>query len=131
MLAHASGTFATAPGDFFTDAPPAADVYILSHVLHDWDDDSCVRILQNVRRAMPAGARVLAVEILVEPERNAWSQDKITDLEMLVTLTGRERTREEFTALFARSGLRLERVIPTSAAESIIEATRSGSNDEV
>ncbi len=129
VVTHASGPFAIAAGDFFTDALPAADVYLLSHVLHDWDDESCVRLLQNLRRAMPAGARVLAVETVVGPERNVWSQDKITDLEMLATLTGRERTLEEFDTLFARSGLRFERLIPTPAAESIIEATRSDSHD--
>lgn len=124
VLAHADGAFTRATGDFFSDALPAADVYVLSHVLHDWDDESCVRLLRNLRRAMPAGARVLAIETVVEPERNVWSQDKITDLEMLATLTGRERTFEEFDSLFAGSGLRLKRVIPTPAAESIMEATR-------
>lgn len=131
VAAQAHGTFAIAPGDFFSDTPPAADAYILSHVLHDWDDDSCIRILRNVRRAMPPEARVLAIEIVLERARNVWSQDKISDLEMLATLTGRERTREEFSVLFERSGLRLERVIATSAAESILEAVRSESHDQV
>lgn len=124
VAAQARGTFAIVPGDFFTDTPPAADAYVLSHVLHDWDDDSCVRILQSVRRAMAPETRILAIEILLEPQRNVWSQDKVTDLEMLATLTGRERTRDEFVALFQRSGLRLQRVIPTAAAESILEARR-------
>jgi hypothetical protein len=110
-------------GNILTDAPPPADAYILSHVLHDWDDESCVRMLQNVRRAMPAHARVLVYEIVVPPPNNWWSQDRITDLEMLAILPGRERTREEYAALFERAGLRLERIIATGAAESILEAS--------
>ncbi len=110
-------------GDIFTDVPPSADGYVLSHVLHDWDDASCERILENVRAAMPAHARVLVFEIVVPAPNRWWSQDRLTDLEMLAMLPGRERTREEFAALFIRAGLRLARVIATGAPESIIEAT--------
>jgi hypothetical protein len=108
-------------GNILTDAPPKADAYILSHVLHDWDDASCVRMLQNVRRAMPPHARLLVYEIVAPPPNNWWTQDRLTDLEMLAILPGRERTREEFESLFARAGLRLDRVIATGAAESVLE----------
>ena len=111
-----------AEGNIFTDAPPVADAYILSHILHDWDDESCVRMLRNVRRAMPAQARVLVYEIVAPEPNNLWSQDRITDLEMMAMLPGRERTREEFADLFQRAGLQLTRVIGAAAAESIIEA---------
>jgi hypothetical protein len=115
-------------GNMFTDAPPCADAYILSHVLHDWDDDLCVRILQNVRRAMPAAARLLVYEVVVAPPNAAWSKDRISDLEMMAMLSGRERTREDFSSLLARSGLRLRRILRTAAPESIIEAVR---DDEI
>jgi len=109
-------------GDIFVDVPPHADAYILSHVLHDWDDDSCVLILQNLRHAMQPDARLLIYEIVAAPPNNHWSQDRITDLEMMAMLSGRERTRDEFDALLSRSGLRLVRIISTAAAESIVEA---------
>lgn len=112
-------------GSILSDAPPQADAYIFSHVLHDWDDDSCVRMLQNVRQAMPSNARVLIYEIVAPPPNNWWSQDRITDLEMLAMLSGRERTRAEFAALLERAGLRLNRVIATGAPESILEAVPS------
>ncbi|HET9097424.1 MAG TPA: methyltransferase [Candidatus Baltobacteraceae bacterium] len=111
-----------AAGNILTGAPPAADAYIFSHILHDWDDESCVRMLRNVRGAMQANARVLVYEIVAPPPNNRWTQDRITDLEMLAMLSGRERTREEFAALFERAGLRLKRVIATAAPESILEA---------
>lgn len=109
-------------GSVLTDAPPTADAYIFSHVLHDWDDDACVRMLRNVRRAMPQNARVLVYEIVAQPPNNWWTQDRISDLEMLAMLPGRERTREEFESLFERAGLRLNRIIPAAAPESILEA---------
>jgi hypothetical protein len=109
-------------GNIFTDAPPAADAYIFSHILHDWDDTACARMLQNVRRAMPAHARVLVYEIVAPEPNNLWSQDRITDLEMMAMLPGRERTRDEFAALFAHAVLRLTRVVGAAAAESILEA---------
>jgi hypothetical protein len=111
-----------ASGDIFADLPPSADAYIFSHVFHDWGDDACVNMLGNVRRAMPASARVLVYEIVAPPPNNRWSQDRISDLEMLALLAGRERTREEFAALFDRAGLRLSRIIATGAPESILEA---------
>lgn len=109
-------------GDIFTGAPPAADAYILSHVLHDWNDEACVRMLRNVRRAMSPRSRVLVYEIAASPPNNWWTQDRLSDLEMLAMLPGRERTREEFAALFKLAGLRLTRVIATAAPESILEA---------
>ena len=109
-------------GDIFCDAPPPADAYVFSHVLHDWDDDSCVRMLQNVRQAMAPSSRLLVYETVAPPPNNTWSQDRLQDIEMLAMLPGRERTREEYAALFSRSGLRLSRVIGTAAAESIVEA---------
>lgn len=113
-----------ASGNVFTDAPPSADAYIFSHVLHDWDDDSCVRMLQSVRRAMPPDARVLVYEIVAPEPNNWWTQDRISDLEMMAMLSGRERTRGEFAALFERAGLRLNRVIAAGAPESVLEVIR-------
>jgi hypothetical protein len=78
-------------------------------VVHDWDDDSCVRILSNVRTAMPAAGRVLVLEQEL-PDHDGWHLAKALDLEMLVdTGAGRERTGAQFEALFERAGLRVTR----------------------
>lgn len=108
--------------DILADVLPQGDAYVLSHVLHDWDDEQCFAILHGVSRAMRSDARLLIYELIVEPEGNAWSQDRLSDIEMMAMLPGRERTRNEFAALLTRAGLTLCRVIPTAAAESIIEA---------
>jgi hypothetical protein len=110
-------------GDFFDRVPHGAKTYVLTHILHDWDDERALKILQNVRKELPADGRVLIVEALLRDEPNRWSAANLTDAQMLTMLRGRERTAAEYKALLAQAGLKLTRVIPTNAAESIVEAT--------
>src|SRR6185295_5740708 len=99
-------------GDFFESVPSGADRYVLQAIVHDWDDDSCVRFLSHCREGLAPGGRVLVLEQLV-PKHDGDHPAKAIDLEMLVdTGRGRERTREEFDALFARAGLRVDRAVP-------------------
>ena len=110
-------------GSFFERVPAGADGYILSFVLHDWDDERATAILRNVRQAMSPEGRVLVVEGLI-PEGGEPALSKLSDLEMLVmTSGGRERTAEEFGELFAAAGLRLTRVVPTAGAAFVLEAS--------
>ena len=108
-----------AEGDFFTGAPPG-DLYLIKRILHDWDDEQCVRILRQCRQAVSDDGRVLVVDAVVPPG-NEPDPGKVIDLLMMAALTGRERTRAEFEALFARAGLRLARVLPTGTRLSIVE----------
>lgn len=101
-----------ASGDFFTAVPSGCDRYVLQAIVHDWDDDSCVRILTSCREGLAPDGRVLVLEQTM-PGHHGDHVVKAIDLEMLVdTGRGRERTREEFERLFARAGLRIEKVIP-------------------
>ena len=108
-------------GDFFTSVPPGADAYLLSGVIHDWDDDRAIRILGNCRRAMTRNSRVLLVDMVV-PENGGNCFSKLLDLNMLVMTGGRERTEPEFRTLLDASGYRLTKIIPTMAPQSVIEA---------
>ena len=108
-------------GDFFESVPSGADGYIMKKVLHDWTDDDAVRILDNCRRAMAPGGRVLVAETVI-PAGNAPDPIKVMDVNMLVVTGGRERTADEFAALFARAGLEAGRVVSTGARISILEA---------
>jgi hypothetical protein len=110
-----------AAGDFFADAPPSADLYLLMDLLHDWRDDDAARILSSVRAAAAPNARVLIVETLV-PEVSGPHFGKTLDVIMLAVTGGKERSRTEYEALLERSGLRLERVLPTRSEYSIVEA---------
>ena len=109
-------------GDFFVDALPAyADVYVLTKVIHDWNDQRAREILQACRRAMSGNARLLLIEPVV-PRGNEPSIAKLLDLFMMVWPGGRERTEAEHQALLASAGLDMCRTIPTASALSIIEA---------
>jgi O-methyltransferase/methyltransferase family protein len=107
-------------GNFFETVPEGADAYLMRVVIHDWEDDEAVAILKVCRHAMPEGAKLLLIEWLVGPP-NEMPAAKFADLNMLVSPGGRERTREEFLDLFARSGFQLTRVIP-AGTHHVIEA---------
>lgn len=114
----------TEAGSFFDAVPTGADAYFMKHIIHDWDDEDCLRILRNCRTAMPDHAKLLVCEKVVPPGDEP-SVARTMDLVMLVlTDGGRERTEQEFRGLFARAGLRLARVVPTSVDNSILEVTK-------
>jgi hypothetical protein len=107
-------------GSFFDAVPEGADAYLLKAVLHDWEDDDALAILARCRAAIPDHGALLVVERdLGEPNDNA--DAKFSDLNMLVGLGGRERTRDEFARLFARGGFALERTTPTAIGLSVFE----------
>jgi len=112
-------------GDFFDGVPSGADAYLLSRVVHDWDDDDAVRILAGCRAAMGDGARVLLVEAVL-PERARDAPEAIRmDLHMLVLFgAARERTEGEYRHLLAAAGLALRRVVPTGSPTglAVVEA---------
>jgi O-methyltransferase domain/Dimerisation domain len=113
------------PGDFFAAVPPGGDAYLLSRVIHDWDDESAMRILANCRAAMGERSTLLLVEAIL-PERAREQPAAIRmDLHMLTLLHGRERTTAEYERLLAAAGFRLARVVPTrsSAGVSVLEAS--------
>lgn len=111
------------PGDFFKSVPAGGDTYILKNIIHDWDDERSIAILKNIAfrlKGNPEGKVVLlefALSADSRPQIGVWA-----DIEMLALPGGRERTEGEYRDLFKRSGLRLTRVVPTQAPQSVIEA---------
>ncbi|GLW53810.1 methyltransferase [Kitasatospora phosalacinea] len=90
----------------FADVPPGGDVYLLSRVLHDWDDDRCREILRHLAAAMPPHADLLVVERLL-PDDDSPSLATAWDLHMRCNVGGRERTAGHYARLFADAGLEL------------------------
>jgi O-methyltransferase domain len=109
-------------GDFINSVPGGGDAYLLSNVIHNWDDDHAVQILGRCRAAMANMGCVLLAE-LVLPTGVEPSMAKLADLGMLVmTSGGRERTEAEYRTLFDRAGLRLTRIVPSTGPVSLLEA---------
>jgi O-methyltransferase len=117
----------TVGGDFFEEVPSGADLYILSNIIHDWDDHDAQRILQTCRKAMRGESRLLIIE-LVLPDDTGPSMGKMLDLEMLsVTPNGRQRTSAQYTELLANARLRASTIVPATphTPASYVEAVRS------
>jgi hypothetical protein len=108
-------------GDFFTNVPKGADVYLLKSILHDWPDEKCVEILKVIHRDAAPNARLVLVEMLLT---NAPGPVTFMDLNMLVMLDGRERTADEYGAMLRPAGFAVERVVPTPGLFGVIEARR-------
>jgi len=113
-------------GDVFTTpAPEGGDVYLIRHLMHDYDDRDCIRILANVRRAMRPQARVLVLEAPL-PSDDSPGPGRWLDLQVMLLCGGRERTVEDYAGLFEKAGLRLARTIPTAhPAMTVVEAVAS------
>jgi O-methyltransferase domain/Dimerisation domain len=111
-----------AAGSFFDGVPAGGDAYLLKAIVHDWEDDDALRILRGVRAAIADGGAVLVVERELGPP-NTEPEAKLSDLNMMVGPGGRERTRDEFAALFAESGFELERVVSTPIGLHIFEGS--------
>jgi O-methyltransferase domain len=107
-------------GDMFTAMPAGHDAYIMKHIIHDWPDEVCVKILKGCRKGVNAGGKLLVADSVIKPGNDP-DVGKIMDLEMLLFPGGYERTEQQFRDLFAASGWRLNRIIPTPSPVSIVE----------
>jgi len=107
-------------GSFFEEIPAGADVYLLRHIIHDWDDERSTVILKNCRRAMARGSRLLLIESVI-PAGNEPSFGKLLDLNMLVMPGGAERDEQQYRQLLRGADFELARVVPTRADVDVIE----------
>jgi hypothetical protein len=114
----------TVSGDFFKEIPVAADIYLMKFIIHDWNDEQSVAILENLAKSAKPGAKLLLVESVVEEDDTVPSMSKVMDLNMLAMTGGKERTEKEYAALFEQTGFKLTRVIPTPSPMQIVEAVK-------
>ncbi len=111
-------------GDFFESVTAGGDIYIMKHIIHDWDDTSSIKILQSIHSAMNENGKILILEMVV-PEGNEPSPSKMMDINMLVMEGGKERTEKEYRDLLAAAGFRLICIVPTHSPLSIVEAVKN------
>ena len=111
-------------GDFFESVPRGGDAYTMKWIIHDWDDDRAMQILNNCREARADDGKVVIIDTII-PGPNEPSPSKLIDLNMLVMTGGLERTLAEFESLFERCGLRLTKVVTTPSPFSVLEGVKS------
>jgi O-methyltransferase domain len=101
-------------GDFFVSVPSGADVYVLSRVIHDWNDEKAIAILKVVRKAIAPTGRLILLEVMLRPGQTK-VYPVLSDLNMLVRTGGCERTEEEYRTLYDSAGFALTRTVATIA----------------
>jgi SAM-dependent methyltransferase len=106
-------------GDFFEKIPPA-DIYLLKFVLHDWDDESCIKILSNIRDAMKPGGRLFIVEMIVSDDNSLSAT--LMDMGMLTSFTGQERELPQFERLLLSAELKIREAVSLHPPYQLIEA---------
>ncbi len=119
-LAAIEGRASILSGDMFESVPAGFDAYMMKYIIHDWNDERSRKLLANCRKGVNAGGRLLVVDQVVPPG-NQFAPSKIMDLTMLLFIDGLERTEAQFRELFASSGWRLTRIVPTQAPLCIVE----------
>jgi hypothetical protein len=107
-------------GNFFESVPAGSDAYIMKHIIHDWPDDLCIKILKHCRAGVNPGGKLLVVDHCIPPG-NDFRTSKFMDLEMLLFPGGKERTEAQFRHIFEASGWKLTRVIPTQSEIAVVE----------
>jgi len=103
---HAGGRVLLLAGDFFVDPLPAADLYAVGRILHDWTEAKIEALLKRIYAALPEGGGLLIAEKLLQEDRSAPVATHMQSLNMLVCTEGRERTLSEYSALLRGAGFR-------------------------
>lgn len=111
-------------GDFFVSVPDGGDLYLLKFILHDWDDEHALLILNNIRASMRQDAAIAIVEMMLPDETTVPHVGWFLDLNMLALTGGRERSRAQYAALLERAGLRLESTTPTASPVTVLVARK-------
>ncbi len=116
-------------GDMFSSVPPA-DAYVVKHIIHDWDDSSCIRLLENCRSQMQGDGRIFCVDAVLPPMGDTRGvAAKLLDLNMMVAVTGKERTEAQWRSLYDTAGLELVSITPLQqppgTSTGIVEGAKS------
>lgn len=111
-------------GNFF-ESVPSADLMLLKFILHDWSDSECITILNRCREVLAPGGRIAVVDMIIGANNPIAA---LADINMFIACTGRERSLEEFDALFKAAGLTRRAVHETGTPQSVIEVGHAHAN---
>ena len=115
-----------AGADMF-EAVPRADAYIIKNIIHDWDDEHCLRLLRNCYKSMEDGGRLVCVDAVLPPMGDTGAAPaKLLDNLMLLAIGGKERTRQQWEDLYRSSGFRITSITPLhdNFETSIVEGVK-------
>ncbi|WP_233857440.1 acetylserotonin O-methyltransferase [Paraburkholderia sp. HD33-4] len=101
-------------GDFFASVPAGGNTYLLSRVIHDWDDEKATTILKNVRRAIAANGKLVLLETMLRPAATT-VYPELSDLNMLLMTGGCERTEAQYRAIYGAAGFELIQTVETKS----------------
>jgi hypothetical protein len=113
-------------GDMFKSVPPA-DVYVMKHIIHDWDDGRCIRLLRNCHQSMTGDGRVICVDAVLAPMGDtAGTPAKLLDCNMMVFISGKERTKVQWDELYQAAGFQIHTItsLRDNFGTSIIEGVK-------
>jgi hypothetical protein len=111
------------PADFFLSVPASVDIYVTKQIMHSWDDERLVRLLRRCSETSPQ-ARLVAAEMVQHEAASHFLSS--FDLVMMITMRGGIRSAGQYADVFGRAGYRLERILPTGTAFSLLEAVPAG-----
>jgi O-methyltransferase domain/Dimerisation domain len=110
-------------GNFLERVPEQPDAYVMKSILHDWDDEGVKQIVSRCREAGGARARLVVVERVLPDTVSPDALEALaSDLNMMVSNGGMERTEAEYREVLGAGGYRLQRVLPTGTVQSVLEA---------
>jgi hypothetical protein len=107
-------------GDFFESIPPGFDVYVLKHILHNWNDEKSCIILRNVRKAISENGLLVVIEFIITDENSTGRFCKFDDVEMVIAINGEGRSEKQYLDLFEQTGFQLKKVKYDSEQVSIL-----------
>ncbi len=110
------------------EAVPAGDLYILKHIMHDWTDELCIRILKNCHQSMQGEGRLICVDSVLPPLGAAsGTSAKLLDVSMMLFIRGKERTMEQWEQIYEAAGFRIVSVTPLhdNFGTSIVEGAKA------
>jgi len=113
-------------GNMFDDVP-SGNVYILKHIIHDWDDESCLKLLKLCHARMEGDGRIICVDAVLPPLGDVSNKvAKFLDINMLVLISGKERMKQEWEHLYEQAGFKITLIIPLldNFGTSIIEGVK-------
>lgn len=106
---------------------PTADVYLLKHIIHDWDDEKCIQILKNCHAKMQGNGRIICIDVVLQPMGGVSdTASKLFDITMMISTPGKERTQEQWEYIYHRAGFRITSIQPIhdNYGTSIVEGIK-------